>query len=52
MREYDRPEAAYRCRKYYHEAHYSLDRGDVIKVRCDASDQSGCSERRTLQLEL
>lgn len=31
MREYDRLEAAYRRRTYYHKAHYSLDRGDGIE---------------------
>ncbi len=31
MQEYDRLEAAYRRRTYYHKAHYSLDRGDGIE---------------------
>ena len=31
MREYDRKEAAYRRRTYYHHAQYSLDRGDGIE---------------------
>ena len=31
MLEYDRLEAAYRRRTYYHKAHYSLDRGDGIE---------------------
>jgi len=31
MREYDRKEAAYRRRTYYHKAFYSLDRGDGIE---------------------
>ena len=31
MLEYDRKEAAYRRRTYYHNAHYSLDRGDGIE---------------------
>ena len=31
MREYDRKEAAYRRRTYYHRAQYSLDRGDGIE---------------------
>ena len=31
MLEYDRQEAAYRRRTYYHNAHYSLDRGDGIE---------------------
>jgi len=31
MLEYDRLEAAYRRRTYYHNAHYSLDRGDGIE---------------------
>lgn len=31
MLEYDRKEAAYRRRTYYHKAHYSLDRGDGIE---------------------
>ena len=31
MPEYDRLEAAYRRRTYYHNAHYSLDRGDGIE---------------------
>lgn len=31
MQEYDRLEAAYRHRTYYHKAHYSLDRGDGIE---------------------
>ena len=31
MQEYDRLEAAYRRRTYYHNAHYSLDRGDGIE---------------------
>jgi len=30
MLEHDRLEAAYRRRTYYHNAHYSLDRGDGI----------------------
>lgn len=30
-REYDRKEAAYRRRTYYHKAFYSLDRGDGIE---------------------
>ena len=34
MLEYDRREAAYRRRTYYHNAHYSLDRGDGIE--CEA----------------
>lgn len=31
MLEYDRLDAAYRRRTYYHKAHYSLDRGDGIE---------------------
>ena len=31
MQEYDRQEAAYRRRTYYHHAQYSLDRGDGIE---------------------
>ena len=31
IQEYDRLEAAYRRRTYYHKAHYSLDRGDGIE---------------------
>lgn len=31
MQEFDRREAAYRRRVYYHKAHYSLDRGDGIE---------------------
>ena len=31
MREYDRKEAAYRRRTYYHHAQYSLDHGDGIE---------------------
>ena len=31
MQEYDRLEAAYRRRTYYHKAHYSLDRGNGIE---------------------
>ena len=31
MQEYERLEAAYRRRTYYHKAHYSLDRGDGIE---------------------
>ena len=31
MLEYNRLEAAYRRRTYYHKAHYSLDRGDGIE---------------------
>ena len=31
MKEHDRLEAAYRRRTYYHNAHYSLDRGDGIE---------------------
>lgn len=31
MLEYDRLDAAYRRRTYYHNAHYSLDRGDGIE---------------------
>lgn len=31
IREYDRKEAAYRRRTYYHKAFYSLDRGDGIE---------------------
>lgn len=31
MKEFDRKEAAYQRRTYYHKAHYSLDRGDGIE---------------------
>ncbi|MGO5049243.1 sigma-70 family RNA polymerase sigma factor [Dysosmobacter sp. Sow4_B12] len=31
MQEYERKEAAYRRRTYYHKAYYSLDRGDGIE---------------------
>ncbi len=31
MQEYNRLDAAYRRRTYYHKAHYSLDRGDGIE---------------------
>ena len=43
MLEYDRLEAAYRRRTYYHNAHYSLDRGD-----CHSAGQTGQADQRLL----
>lgn len=46
---YDRLEAAYRRRKYYHRAHYSLDRGDGIER--EVSDRAATPHELFEQME-
>ena len=54
MLEYDRLEAAYRRRTYYHNAHYSLDRGDGIEYEALFLSMSPCEiyERKVTMEQL
>lgn len=54
MVEYDRLEAAYRRRTYYHKAHYSLDRGDGIEYEALFLSMSPCEiyERKVTMEQL
>ena len=54
MLEYDRLEAAYRRRTYYHKAHYSLDRGDGIEYDALFVSMTPCEiyERKVMMAQL
>lgn len=54
MLEYDRLEAAYRRRTYYHKAHYSLNRGDGIEYEALFVSISPCEiyERKVTMEQL
>ena len=54
MLEYDRLEAAYRRRTYYHKAHYSLDRGDGIEYEALFVSMTPCEiyERKVTMEQL
>ena len=54
MLEYDRLEAAYRRRTYYHKAHYSLDRGDGIEYDALFVSMTPCEiyERKVMMEQL
>ncbi len=54
MLEYDRLDAAYRRRTYYHKAHYSLDRGDGIEYEALFVSMTPCEiyERKVTMEQL
>ena len=54
MQEYDRLDAAYRRRTYYHKAHYSLDRGDGIEYEALFVSMTPCEiyERKVTMEQL